>query len=287
MHAPTNIKIMVFLLISHLSIAISQAQPYLDLAQASYHTSSGSDPKEFEHFRAQANLPVIFKDSSIFLFNPIWEQRWLKIKESDTRSQYRGLVAWFTYTKRLGKKWESMLAIIPRFNGESEVQFKEGYQTGGAFLFTYKKRPGLAYKFGLYYNNEFFGNFFMPLLGIDWKINDRQRLFGVFPGYVTDENRISKKIYWGGNFRTFTNSYKLYNPPGSLQTLDYIRIDDNQLGAYLDFYLTPKIVFNVESGYSIMRKLSKGVTKSDEKYTVSEHDGIYLRATLQYRMRFE
>lgn len=287
MSASNKIKPIIFLLISMLVVASGNTQPYLDLAQLSYHTSPGSDPKEFKHLRAQANLPIIFKDSSIFLFNPIWEERWIKVQETDTRSHYRGAIAWFTYTRRMGKKWEGMLAYIPRFNGEPEVQFKMGYQTGGAFLFTYKKRPGLSYKFGLFYNDEFFGNFFMPLLGIDWKINKRQRLFGVFPGYGTYENRISKTLAWGGNFRTFTNSYKIYKQPGSAQTADYIRINDNQLGAYLDAYLSPKIVLNIETGYSIMRKLSKGVTKTEENYTVSEHDGLYIRATLQYRIRFD
>jgi Domain of unknown function (DUF6268) len=277
-------KILIILLFSSYTTA---AQPYLDAAQISYHSSPGGEPKEFTHLRAQVNVPIIFKDSSILLFNPIWEERWLKPYEVSNRQHYRGLISWVSYTKRFGTKWETMLAFIPRFNGEPEVQFKEGFQAGVVLLFSYKTRPGLTFKFGGYYNTEFFGPFFWPLLGIDWKINSKQRLFGILPSYATYEYRISKKLSWGGNFRTYTNSYKVYNPPGQSVNADYTRFNDNQVGAYMDFYLTPKIVANVEGGYSIMRRIESGTSKDAEPFIISEHDGAYFRLSVQYRLRFD
>ncbi len=264
-----------------------EAQPYLDLGQLMYHNSPGKDPAHFEHIRAQINLPVIFKDSSIFLVNPIWEERWVQAQEQSQRYHLRGLITWMTYTRRLGEKWEGMVAFIPRWNGQPEIQFKDGFQPGGAVLVTYKKRPGLTVKLGLYYNKEFFGNFFMPLAGIDWKINSRQRLFGILPGYMTYEYLINSKIAWGGNFRTFTNSYKLIDKTPVDDPTSFIRIDDNQLGAYLDFYATKKIVINLEGGYSIMRKVRAGVNRKDNMYDLSTHDGLYVKACLQYRLRFD
>jgi hypothetical protein len=261
----------------------AKTQPYLDAAQISYHNSPGGEPKEFQHLRAQVNVPYIFKDSSIFLFNPIWEERWLKPYESSDRQHYRGLISFMSFTKRFGTRWETTIAFIPRFNGEPEVQFKDGFQAGGVLLFTYKKRPGLSFKFGGYYNTEFFG----PLLGIDWKINSKQRLFAVLPSNATYEYRISKKLSWGGNFRTFTNSYKVYNPPGTSVPLDYTRFNDNQLGAYMDLYLTPRIVASGEAGYSITRSVESGVTKDSEPFIISKHDGAYFRLAVQYRLRFD
>jgi hypothetical protein len=263
------------------------AQPYLDAAQVSYQSSPGGEPKEFQHLRAQVHVPVFFKDSSFLLFNPIWEERWLKPFESSDRQHYRGLISWVSFTKRFGTKWETMLAFIPRFNGEPEVQFKEGFQAGGVLLLSYKQRPGLTFKLGGYYNTEFFGPFFWPLVGIDWRINSKHRFFGILPSYATYEYRINKKLSWGGNFRTFTNSYKVYNPPGQSVNVDYTRFDDNQVGAYLDVYLTPKIVANVEGGYSIMRRIQSGTSKDAEPFIISEHDGLYFRLAVQYRLRFD
>lgn len=277
-------KILIILILTSYSAA---AQPYLDAAQVTFQSSPGGEPKEFQHMRAQVSVPLIFKDSSFILFNPIWEERWLKPFESSDRQHYRGLISWISYTKRFGTKWETMLAFIPRFNGQPEVQFEEGFQAGVVLLLSYKQYPGLTFKFGGYYNTEFFGPFFWPLLGMDWKINTKQRVFGILPSYLTYEYRINKKLSWGGNFRTYTNSYKVYNPPGQSINIDYTRFNDNQVGAYMDFYLTPKIVANVEGGYSIMRRIESGTSKDAVPFIISEHDGAYFRLAIQYRLRFD
>ena len=265
----------------------AQAQPYLDLGQLSYHTSPGGDPKKFEHLRAQVNLPKIFKDSSVLVINPIWEERWMQMAEGDPRIHLRGMITWITFTKRFSRKWELLTAVIPRWNGEPSVQFSEGFQAGIALAAIYKPRPGLSYRLGFYYNKEFFGNFFVPVWGIDWKINKRQRLFGMLPGFFTYENRISPKFSWGGNFRTFTNSYKLATDGWNSNNSRFIRIDDNQIGAYLDYYLTPRVVFNLEGGYSLFRKVRSGVNSKSDMVYMSNNSAPYIRAVLQYRLRFD
>jgi hypothetical protein len=182
-----------------------------------------------------------------------------------------------------------MLAFIPRWNGETAIQFSDGFQAGGAALLTYKKNSALQFKFGLYYNSEFWGGNFIPLFGLDWKINKKQRLFGILPGYLTYENRINSRFSWGGNFRTFTNSYKLQNSSPVPSDADFVRVDDNQLGAYTDFYLSPKLVLNAEAGYSILRKVRTGYgkTSNDDFSVLSKNNAPYLRLTLQYRIRLD
>jgi hypothetical protein len=279
-------RIIVFLAIMFSGSAT--AQPYLDLGQAAIHASPGGDPKTFTHFRAQANLPLIMKDSSIIVINPVWEERWIRINDQSAPMHLRSFITWLTYTRSISDKWSAMLAFIPRWNGETSIQFSEGFQAGGAALLTYKKNPSLQFKFGVYYNSEFWGNFFMPLLGLDWTINKKQRLFGILPGYFTYEYRINKRFSWGGNFRTFTNSYKL-GPDLSSTVANFVRIDDNQLGAYADVYLMPKIVLSAEAGYSIMRKVRTGYGKtSNEEYSIlSNNSAPYIRLTLQYRIRLD
>jgi hypothetical protein len=267
------------------------AQPYLDLFQAMYSASPGNagQPNTFNHFRAQANLPHVFKkDSSLFLFNPVWDQRWIQADESSRSYNVQGLITWFNYTRNLGPKWTLQLSLIPRWMGEPSLQFSEGFQPGGAFLFTRKIRPGLKYQFGVYYNRELFGNFFLPLLGIDWKINDRMNLFGILPGFLVYEHRLSKQFSWGANFRTFNSSYRI-DQQGNPNANDYLRVQDNQLGVYADWYLARRVVLNIEGGHTILRRVTTGLegvrTRKDEA-VVSDRDNFYFRATLQYRMRF-
>jgi hypothetical protein len=268
------------------AVFTAEAQPYLDLGQLSFHTSPGGEPDRFQHLRAQVNIPKIFKDSSVLVINPIWEERWIQMNKTDPNIHLRGAITWFTFTKHFNKHWELLTAFIPRWNGEPSVQFKDGFQAGFAVAAIYKPRPGLSYRLGFYYNREFFGNFFVPVWGIDWKINKRQRLFGMLPGFFTYENRISKHLAWGGNFRTFTNSYKTapQTPNGSN---GFIRIDDNQVGAYLDYYCTPRIVVNLEAGYSLFRKTRSGTNSKADMVYMSKDNAPYLRAVIQYRLRFD
>ena len=267
------------------------AQPYLDNGQGIYTASPGKNgqPSQFNHQRILANLPVISKkDSSFFLLNPIWERRLITENDSSGSFMVRGLITWLSYTRNFGKKWSVQLSAIPRFMGTVSLQYSQGFQMGGAFLVSHKPRPGLKYQLGMYYNKELFGNFFLPLLGIDWKINARSNLFGVLPGYLVYENRISKKLSWGGNFRTFTSTYRIAGHDNNYGD-DYLRVQDNQLGIYTDIYLMPKLVLNAEAGHTVMRRIATGLSENpgrNHEHILSDKDNFYFRLTLQYRLRF-
>jgi Domain of unknown function (DUF6268) len=286
-----NLYHLSFIIMLSFSIGITQAQPYLDLGQATFWASPGENnqPKKFNQLRTQLNLPIINKkDSSVFLINPIWEERWILVNDTTRNVNLRGLITWFTYTHRLGKKWSLMVAAIPRWVGEPSVQFSNGFQMGGAALLIRRFRPGLQLKAGMYYNKEFFGNFFLPLIGIDWQINKKMNLFGILPGSLTFEHRLTDRLAWGGALRTFTNSHRLVE--GSLvQFEDYIRINDVQLGIFSDVYLTKKIVFNLEAGHTLLREFSsakEGLTGKDNLTVLADKDNFYFKASLQYRLRF-
>ena len=267
------------------------AQPLLDLAQVSYWSSPGEnhEPKKFNMMRVQASLPIVNKkDSSMFVINPIWEERWIQATDGSRTVNLRGMITWLSYTRNLNRKWSLMITAIPRWNGEPSVQFSEGFQMGGAFLFTRKVKPGLQLKAGMYYNRELFGNFFLPLAGIDWKINDKMNLFGILPGNMVFEHKILRSVSWGGAFRTFTTSYSIVE--GSLTGYDdFVRINDVQLGAYGDLYLTKKLVLNLEAGHTILREISsayKGQSGKNNLHIIADKDNFYFKASLHYRLRF-
>ncbi len=148
--------------------------------------------------------------------------------------------------------WSVLLTPIVRAN-DTSVNSKSKYQFGGALLANHKSANGrLTYKIGIYVNGDLFGLFIMPLLGIDWQINSKTNLFGVLPGNLTIEHQISSKFHYGATFRAITNSY-------SDSGKRYLRIDENQLGIFADYYLTKKIVLNLEAGHSLFRMIHSGI----------------------------
>lgn len=61
-----------------------------------------------------------------------------------------------------------------------------------------------------------------------------------------------------------------------------------QDAAWLDIYLIKNIVFNIEAGHSIFRRVRLGIENAKPKYYYKDNlnDGMLLKASLAYRLRF-
>jgi len=261
---------------------ILQAQPYVDPLDIRYtHAFPNNQPRgtPYDHLYVGSDLPLKLKNGSIVLFSPFYEN-W-NIDSADNKDfipTVSSVALPLSFIFPLSKKWSLALTAIPRLNGE-ELNFNSSFQMGGLAFASYKAKEDQKFRFGIYVNNDFFGVFVVPLAGIDWKIDEKNYLFGLLPGRLTFEHRLADRIYTGATFRAITNSYRLVN--GS-----YLRIDDNQLSAYLDCYVSKHIVFTVEPGYGIFRKLRSGVERN-KNYIVDYdwNDGLFIKLNASYRIR--
>jgi len=260
------------------------AQPFLDIVNVKYSNSphaglfnQNKNDLELQYFSLSTNLPVPFKNKKdALIFSPYFEKWWSQVNKN-TRQDHTGIALPVSFIKSITKtKWSIVLTAIARMN-DSSIGKKSTVQIGGAFIAGYKRNEKLTWKLGVYVNNELFGVFVMPLLGIDWKMNERNNLFGILPGNLTYEHRISKRFYYGANFRAITNSYG--------NTNGYWRMDENQLGVYLDTYLAKNFVLNMEAGHSVLRKIRTGV-KDMWRYDAKVNDNVYIKLAVAYRVRF-
>ncbi len=273
----------------------ANAQPYIDIVNARWLQTklpgSHSNVVGISYNNISATLPLQLKDSKdAFILSPYYENWNLSLADSGSYN-VRGWVMPVSFLKNISNsKWAILPTLIIRSNKELYKAAPGSLQYGAAIIASYKHKANLTYKFGLYYNKEFFGNFFMPLAGIDWRINDKNNLFGVLPGNMMWEHKVTKSFYYGVTFRAITNSYRIasnrYGLPADTKT--YLRIDDNHLSAFADLYLSKSIVINAEAGHSISRKLRFGVAeKSSSRSRVIYHkDNLFLKASIAYRLRF-
>jgi hypothetical protein len=272
-----------FLSVMLITMAITaNSQPYVDPFHLRYtygvKSNSGSGTP-FSHLYIGPDLPLKLKNNAFFVISPVYE-KWNidSASEGTWLPQVSSIALALSAVIPLDKKWSITVSAIPRINGE-ELNFENNFQLGGVLLAAYKKKETLKYKFGLYVNREFFGLFIIPLVGIDWHINDRNNLFGVLPGKLTFEHQLSTHFYTGGTFRAITNSYRLTNG-------NYLRIDDNQLSGFLDCYVTNHVVVTAETGYGIMRQLRSG--NGYNKHYLTDYkwaDGIFIKLSASYRIR--
>ena len=273
---------------------LSYAQPYLDLVKLSYSYSpkkalnEKSSPLQSNFFTADITLPIeLKKGGDAFIINPFFTNNQGEVSAKDFHVISKALLIGFL-KKDIFPNWNLLSSFIVRRNAEVDIVLNDDWQYGGIVLATWKKNQDVSFKFGLYYNREFFGNYFMPLVGLDWKINAKNNLFGVLPGYMIFEHKVTPRFYYGFAFRALTNSY--LEEPGDITFPDqgkyYLRIDDNPLGMYADTYLSKKIVLSAEAGYTILRRYRYGFKGENIHYkTDYKNDNFYFKASLAYRLR--
>ena len=262
------------------------AQPYIDLMNVAYFNSPdigklGKDknPTRLDYFNISATIPLQFRNKQdALILSPFFERWTSQVQSVSNYNEYHyGAVLPFTLLKTLPHtKWSMLTTVIVRMN-DADINRDGQCQIGGALVAARQVNSNLLYKIGFYLNSEFFGLFFVPLVGIDWRINSRANLFGVLPASLTFEYRLAKRLYTGAVCRTFTNSYHDAGP-------NYWRIDENQLGVYLDYYPTKRILLNAELGHSVLRKIRSG-TWHQINNSWNADNNMYFKFALAYRFR--
>jgi hypothetical protein len=271
------------------------AQPYLNLAKVSYSYTPRSREKtnsiRSDLYSLNITIPIeLKKDGDAFIVNPFFDHNKGNVSTRRFGVISQGNLLGFL-KKDIFKNWSLLSSFILRRNKQESEKVDDPWQYGEVILATWKRNRFASLKFGVYYNKEFFGNYFMPLVGIDWKINENNNLFGVLPGNMAFEHKVTKNFYYGFLFTALTNSYRLQTIDpcfsGDCSARNYLRVDDNQLGAFADIYLAKKIVFTAEAGCTILRKYRFGLKGQNiHLRTDYKNDNFYLRTSLAYRLRF-
>jgi hypothetical protein len=151
------------------------------------------------------------------------------------------------------KKWKYTGIFVPKINSDFKDNLSHDIQYGAIGIVTRVVHENLQIKGGLYYNRECFGNFFMPLLGVDWKINDKLRLYGILPSNYRMECKISPKWNTGIGFRSFQRSFRLNKTRGN----DFLWVRENQLKLYLEGFIAKNLLITVDGYRSINYKFSR------------------------------
>ncbi|HNW97467.1 MAG TPA: DUF6268 family outer membrane beta-barrel protein [Bacteroidales bacterium] len=281
------------------------SQPFVDIVNLRYSRFPQTDFKDYSNYHSSTNqytaelfAPIQLKSKDVILVGASYDYLNFYLHEdssnlkinSDNLCQFSlqlGMI------KKLGKesKWSTTLLAIPKISecNDNMAFDKECFQMGGAVLFVYKKKNSLKYKFGLFYNREFFGNYFMPLAGIDWKISSRMYLFGVLPGAMNFEYKICDKFYTGLGYKSNTASYRLYEN-------HYIREGDkfwghNMLRNFYQYYITKQIMLYGEIGYTGFRIFEEynDENKIDNTRFVFQKtkDHFYFDAGIAFRLRLD
>ncbi|MFB6307150.1 MAG: DUF6268 family outer membrane beta-barrel protein [Flavobacteriales bacterium] len=151
------------------------------------------------------------------------------------------------YIHTYNEKWESTFLYIPRVNSDMKRVDSKDLVHSGVLKISRNLDTNLSLSGGLYFSREFFGNFFVPLGGIDWKINDKMRIFGTIPRDLNFQYEMNDNFMLDLSYRVKIASYRLnkdYNE-------DYVKIKDRTIKLRANYFLSSKWVLYGEVGYTL------------------------------------
>ncbi|HWY10013.1 MAG TPA: DUF6268 family outer membrane beta-barrel protein [Bacteroidia bacterium] len=185
------------------------------------------------------------------------------------------------------EKWKFLGTIIPKLNSDFADNLNYDMQIGGIGLVTRVFNPKLQVRLGAYYNSEYWGPFILPLVGVDWKVNDKFRMYGTLPSNYRFEFKLGKKMYTGLGFRSFQRSFRLQAKYDD----DFVRIRESQLKVFFEGFVVGKILIGIDLyrtlGYNLIRYdyFDTKTEKSGLPVFTKSKDAYGLTLNLAYRIR--
>ena len=220
------------------------AQYFVDIFsfnRQAYNIPSGAQTSDLF---VNAFIPKVLKSGNTFFVRAHYEK--LEMRNDSLSSAYSSITLPIGMQMQLkNPKVKFTGLIIPKIAGaDLGAAFSDVFQIGVYSLFTVTESEKFRYKFGLYYNREFFGNFFIPLVGIDWKVSDRFTIFGTLPNSMKFSYAVApSRVNAGLAFRSLTRSFR------GEDVNTFVRYNELQFKTFFDFYITKKNVVFVEGGY--------------------------------------
>ncbi len=241
-------KFFSFLLFSFaITITETNAQRYTELFSLNRQSylSRSSASLQLNNLTCNAVIPIVRKNGDVFLIRNSFEQIDLQQSIASEKLWSIALPMGYQWTskKRSNLRWLSL--VIPKWAGGNHRSISDfsGWQYGIYTLATWTKSTTFQYKFGVYVNQEFFGTFVVPLVGLDWKVNERFQIFGTLPNsmklhYQLKPSRWNIALAYRSMTRSFRNELSNH----------WVRYNEMGVKALLEFQLKQSVFF-AEWGY--------------------------------------
>lgn len=238
------------------SVSFVVAQSHLDLISLGYRFELQQELIDSDSEVAVGDaifniaIPIPIDDQDAIIFSA---QNHLLSFNSDNDASLDfdnwGIRLGLAYRKQWNESWYSLAQVQGTIAGDLAAGASQSFSGGGLLILGYQAKENLQYRFGLYGAREFFGPFFVPILGVDWKVRPKLRIYGNLPITANINYTLSPRIWTGFGFIGNVASFSVRE--GINDT--YLEQLSNQAYLYVNFYLTTNLVFETRVGHIIGR----------------------------------
>lgn len=258
----------VVILIALICLNSVVAQPYIEISSFNFQTFSApyrdnlSIQNTTSIYALNLLLPKQLKNGNAILFRfngeSIHTAANSNLYASSTVSSVSAAFGYQWVSKN--QQFKTTIFTIQKLASDFESPLRnKDWQYGLFLLESFKLNTKVQFKAGMYYNREAFGDFFVPLVGLDWKVSDKIYCYGILPTNYKIEYAINNKLFTGINFRAMTRSFQLSKEKNN----DYIRFDEVVLKCFGEYYVAKNLALTAELGYSLGKSPKQYDRKTD------------------------
>ena len=158
-----------------------------------------------------------------------------------------------TFQKSFTTKYALIVSFIPTLSSDLKDISGDDMIYTGAAVWKVKTSDKFSYSPGVVFSKQFFGTLLLPIIGIDWTINNKLSFSGSLPITQKLKYRLSAKSAVGINndLGIGGGSYRLSKQMNSA----YFQTQQSKVSLFYNYMLAGNFSIEVNAGYNYVQKL--------------------------------
>jgi hypothetical protein len=153
------------------------------------------------------------------------------------------------YSTMVSKNFNLTALFTPFMNSDYKAVKGADLKFGAVLRGSWKASENLTWRGILGYRRQFYGPQYIVLAGIDWKVNDKWRIFGDLPHSTTVSYAVSEKVNTGFNLFVQQSTCRLSNQDR------YFEYNTVNPGLFAEYYVFSKWAVRATAAYTLIRNM--------------------------------
>lgn len=161
------------------------------------------------------------------------------------------------YSTMLSRNFNLTALLTPFLNSDYKDVKGADIKFGAIVRGNWKVSDELSWRAILGYKSQFYGPQYIILVGLDWQLNDKWRIFGDLPSSTTISYAVNEKVNTGFNLFVQQTSYRLKNQER------YFEYNTVNPGLFAEYYVSPRWAVRATAAYTLIRNME--IYNKDDK----------------------